>query len=829
MHSLRQLAQWTNARTTGATIFDAGISELCTDSRSVARPEEALFIALPSSQRDGHRFVAHAYAKGVRSFLVSELFDESAFADAAFLHVRDTLIALQAIAAAVRSMYAGTVFGITGSNGKTIVKEWLHALLSEDGPVLRSPRSYNSQLGVPLSVWPLDEDYDAAIFEAGISQPGEMERLEGIIRPTHGIFTHLGEAHSEGFEAQAQKADEKLMLFRHAQHLVYCRDQPEVQEAVERAFDEDGPKLFTWSWKEDATLRITDNRLHEAGDRTELTGIYQEEECRITVPFIDEASVENAIHCWAAMLLLGYVPELIATRIAALQPIAMRLETRRALGDSTLINDAYNADLTSLRVALDHLARQKQHPTRTLILTDLQQTGLPEARLYKEVARLLAGYPLNRLLAVGPAISSHRAFFEKLAPLETHYFYDTDALLKALPSLRPDNEAILLKGARSFALERVAAALEEAVHTTYLQIDLTAMAHNFGVYRSLLAPAVKTMAMVKALAYGSGTYEVAQVLEATGCDYLAVAYPDEGIALRRAGVSLPIMVMSPDAASAERMMRWRLEPEVYSFPLLRAFQSAAEAAGYGEYPVHIKLDTGMHRLGFGKDDIDNLIPALRDATRLRVVSVFSHLAGSEDAAFDDFTAAQAATFDESSVRLSDALGIQPLRHLANSAAVVRHPHLHYDMVRLGLGLYGVDSAGVLAKKLRPISTLKTTIAQIRSLPAGETVGYGRRGKTAEPSRIATVRIGYADGYPRAVSPAGGYMLVRGKRAPLFGTVCMDLCMIDVTGIPDAREGDEVIVFGPELPVQRVAEWAGTIPYEIMTGISERVKRVYVAE
>lgn len=830
MHSLQQILLWTGAQLAGADRLNRLISELCIDSRSVGRPEAALFIALRTAQRDGHAFIAEAYAKGIRAFLVSDAATVKHFPDASFLFVSDTLTALQAVAAAVRDAYAGLVIGITGSNGKTVVKEWLHVLLSEEGQVLRSPRSYNSQVGVPLSVWPLLPTHRAAIIEAGISLPGEMARLEAVVRPTHGIFTHLGEAHSEGFETLAQKADEKMQLFRGAQHLVYCRDQEEVHAAVLRAFPAGGPQLFAWSWaEEDAGLRLLSSEVREADGVTALAGSHAGHEHRVVVPFIDEASVENAIHCWATMLLLGYAPDVIARRIAALQPVAMRLESRRALGGSTLINDAYNADLTSLRIALDHLGRQRQHPRHTLVLTDLQQTGLPDAELYREVAALLQHYPVQRLLAVGPAISAHGDAFATLHGMEAHFFPDTDALLKALPSLRPENEAVLLKGARAFALERVAAALEEAVHTTVLSIDLTAMAHNFSVYRALLKPGVKTMAMVKALAYGSGTYEVAQVLEAAGCDYLAVAYPDEGIALRRAGITLPIMVMSPDAAAADRMMRWSLEPEVYNLALLRAFQLAAEAIGLKEYPIHIKLDTGMHRLGFGAEGLDNLIAALRDTDRLRIASVFSHLAGSEDAAFDDFTAAQASAFEKLSTRLVSAFAIHPLRHLANSAAVTRHPSLHYDMVRLGLGLYGIDGSGKLQKKLRPISTLKSTIAQIRTVPAGETVGYGRRGRAEQPSRIATVRIGYADGYPRALSPAGGYMLVRGRKAPLFGAVCMDLCMIDVTGIPAAREGDEVIVFGPKLPVQQLATWAGTIPYEIMTGISARVKRVYVAE
>jgi len=834
MHTLRRIQEWTAARVTqGTEQLEEEITELCYDTRALAHPQAALFVALRGQTRAGSRFAADAYAQGVRAFLLDAPPQPALPPDACVLLVDDALAALQAIGGAVRGEYAGPVVGITGSNGKTVVKEWLYALTAEDGPMHRSPRSFNSQIGVPVSLWPLTVSARMALIEVGISQRGEMTRLARIVRPTHGIFTHLGEAHSAGFSSLAEKAAEKLQLFADAEYLIYNRDQEALHAAVVAAFSgERGPRLLGWSRvDEGAPLYITSVEATDAG-HTKLRAQWGGVERSITIPFADAASIENALHCWTFLLLTGVPDEAIAARMARLQPVAMRLEVRRGLGGSTLINDAYNADLTSLRIGLQTLLAQRQHgDRRTLILSDLEQSGVPQRALYTQVSSLLRRYPVQRLLGVGAAlVEESNALQQALPGVDVQTFSSTENLLEALPRLTFRDEAVLVKGARSYRLERVAAALDETVHSTVLQINLSALAANLRAWRSLLQPGVKTMAMVKALAYGSGTYEVAQALEQAGADYLAVAYPDEGVALRRVGITLPIMVMSPDTADAERCIRWALEPEVYSLGGLQAFDAAAQRLSQGTpWPVHIKLDTGMHRLGFSEADLPALIPALQACRGVRVASVFSHLAGSEEPALDEFTAQQAAAFRRLSDAVAAALDAPFMRHLANSAAVARHPELHFDMVRLGIGLYGLDGSGKLGSALQPVSTLRSTIAQIRTVPAGDTIGYGRRGRAASEARIATVRIGYADGYPRAVSPAGGYMLVRGRRAPLVGSVCMDLCMIDVTRIPGAREGDEVIVFGPGLPVEQVATWAGTIPYEIMTGISARVRRVYWRE
>ncbi len=811
------------------------IEELVIDTRKVAEPERALFIALKTARRDGHGFIQQAYEKGIRNFLVSADADIAQYAGANFIQVKDTLTALQQIATGYRKQFDIPVIGITGSNGKTVVKEWLYQLLQESYNTVRSPKSYNSQIGVPLSVWLLEPEQQLAIFEAGISQPDEMQRLEKIIQPTIGVFTNIGEAHSEGFLNMRQKINEKLGLFRHVLQLVYCIDYPELNEVVVhyksnvRNHDGEQPlKLFTWSHKnEDADLYIA-NVAGTLG-KTTIEAVYLQQPISITIPFNDAASVENAIHCWAVMLLLGLQQTVISERMLRLQPVSMRLELRHGINDCTIINDTYNSDMTSLLIALDYLEQQKQHQQRTVILSDLLQIARPDAELYEEVAELLSRMNIQRFIGIGPALYKHKALFRQHKKLRSIFFKSTDDFLKKFHLITFDNEAILLKGARVFTFEKIDMLLEQQIHQTVLSINLSSLTHNLNVFRSKLKPGVKVMAMVKAFSYGSGSYEIAHLLQYAGVDYLSVAYTDEGITLRRAGITMPIMVMSPDATSFDRMIAWKLEPEIYNVRSLELFTNIAQTLQVKNYPIHIKLDTGMHRLGFMPHELEALMEHCDNNPHIQIASVFSHLAASEDPSLDHFTAHQKEQFEQMSHALLMRLPNKPLRHLCNSAAIARHPDMHYDMVRLGLGLYGIDGSSILQKELRQISTLKTTIAQIKTIPAGETVGYGRKGMVDKETRIATINIGYADGYPRALGNGKAHVLVHGKQAKLVGVVCMDLCMIDVTDIPDAKEGDEVIVFGPQLPLTKLSEWADTIPYEMMTGISQRVKRVYENE
>jgi alanine racemase len=832
--TIKTIAKWCN----GSVLQhdnDIVLEELVIDSRKVAQPENAMFVALTTQRRDGHSFIEGAYEKGIRNFLVSKDVDTVVYEGANFVKVKDTLTALQNIAAMYRKSFDIPVIGITGSNGKTIVKEWLYELLSEDYDAVRSPKSYNSQIGVPLSVWLLEQNHELGIFEAGISQPGEMEHLEHIILPTIGVFTNIGEAHSEGFLNQRQKINEKLVLFRKAKQLVYCKDYPELNECIAQYVkniksDSEGIQLFTWSQKhDDADLVIRE--VSAGHNKTTITAIYKHKQHEVTIPFTDPASVENAIHCWCVLLLLNVPQQAIAERMPTIQPVSMRLELKHGVNDCTIINDSYNSDLTSLLIALDYLSQQKQHLHHTVVLSDMLQIARPDGELYEEVAELISRRNIQRFIGIGPSLYKHKATFRKYKKVRSIFFKSTDDFLKKFHLLTFNKEAILLKGARLFTFEKVSMLLEQHVHQTVLSINLSSLVHNLNVFRAFAGPDVKLMAMVKAFSYGSGSYEIAHLLQYSGVDYLSVAFTDEGISLRKAGITMPVMVMSPDSTSFDRMIAWKLEPEIFNFHSLRSFISIAKTLKVQHYPVHIKLDTGMHRLGFLRDELDALIQELADNPYIKVATIFSHLAASEDPTQDSFTDYQAALFNEMSNKLVEALGYNPMRHLCNSAAISRHPELHYDMVRLGLGLYGIDNGNnkSIQGELKQISTLKTTIAQVKTIPANETVGYGRRGKSDKETRIATISIGYADGYPRALGNGNAYVLIHNRPAKIVGVVCMDMCMVDVTDIPGAKEGDEAIVFSPDLPLTKLAEWAGTIPYEIMTGISQRVKRVYENE
>ena len=832
MHTIEEIQNWSHA-TWQEKGHNTTITELAIDSRKINTPESALFIALKTTRRDGHNFIRNAYDAGVRNFLVQQ--EISPLPGASILVVNNTLTALQQIAAQHRKTFKIPIIGITGSNGKTIVKEWLSQLLIEDYDLVRSPKSYNSQIGVPLSVWLMEKEHDLAIFEAGISQPGEMEKLEKIIHPGIGIFTNIGEAHSEGFLNIRQKIMEKLVLFRHAAHLIYCRDSPQLNECIVQYRNQikdsttgQTLEVFTWSRKTDATLRIT--REEQGRNLTTIEGLYENKEISIQIPFTDPASIENAIHCWCAMLLLNVPGDRIEARMKSLQPVAMRLELRHGINDCTIINDTYNSDLTSLFIALDYLEQQRQHKHRTVILSDMLQVAKPDGELYEEVADAISRKNIQRFIGIGPALYKHKAAFRKHRRLRSIFFKSTTDFLKKFHLLSFEQEAILLKGARVFAFEEISSLLEQEVHQTVLSINLSAVRNNLNAFRTYIGADVKVMAMVKAFSYGSGSYEIASALQYEGVDYLTVAYTDEGVTLRKAGITLPVMVMSPEAAAFDRMIAWKLEPEIFNFRSLNAFLHMAQTLQVTAYPIHIKLDTGMHRLGFMPHELDELLQIVKDNPLVKVASVFSHLAASEDEREDAFTQKQATLFSQMSERISASLGYTPIRHLCNTAGIARHPELHYDMVRLGLGLYGIDSGGVLSDELQQISTLKTTIAQIKEIPAGETIGYGRKGGNEKTAmRIATISIGYADGYPRALGHGKAHVLIHGKPASLVGVVCMDMCMVDITHLPEAAEGDEVIVFSPELPLTRLAQWAETIPYEMMTSISQRVKRVYVNE
>lgn len=829
MSTLQQLAQWCSGTWLQQQPFVADILTLSTDSRHIEHNEHCLFICIKTAVRNGHQYLQQAYDKGVRSFLVSEMVDITAFPKANLLLVDDTLEALQQIATAHRQQFSIPIIGITGSNGKTIVKEWLNYILAMQYNTIRSPKSYNSQIGVPLSVWLLGKEHTLGIFEAGISMPNEMQHLAKIIAPTIGVMTNIGDAHNEGFVDIQHKIQQKFLLFQSAHLLVYCADQPLVRAAVLRLQAQrasDSPlSLLGWSMNGLADFNIIS--IQKGTNHTQLMGELGGVQHQFDIPYNDDASIENAIHCWCVAHVLQLPETVVKQQMISLPPISMRLELVKGVNNCTLINDAYNNDYTSLQLALNYLLQQKRHKKYTLILSDMLQAGKADEQLYQEVADLLQRRGVSRLIGIGNSIGGQQHFFKRIEGLHSQFFATTEQFIHNFHELNFDDEAVLLKGARVFAFERIGKLLQEQVHQTILTIDLGLLRQNLNAFRALLSPTTKIMVMVKAFAYGSGSDEVANILQHAGIDYLTVAYTDEGIALRKAGIKLPIMVMSPEITSFERMIAWCIEPEIYNIRSLKAFLEAAEQAGVQQYAIHLKLDTGMHRLGFEPEHMPQLISLLKENGRVKVASIFSHLAASDDAREDAFTQQQAQQFDSMSVAIIAALGYKPLLHICNSSGIVRHPKLHYDMVRLGLGLYGVESGYSLEDKIVHISKLRTTIAQIKLLKAGDNIGYGHHFVVPKPMRIATLSIGYGDGYPRKLGNGKGYVLINGQKAFTLGNICMDMCMVDVTEINNINEGDEVVVFGPGLPISQLATWAETIPYEIMTGISQRVKRVYI--
>ncbi len=801
---------------------NADIQWILTDSRSLCFPEETLFFAIKTARNDGHKYISNLYSGGTRNFVVQQVPDhyDEVYPDANFLKVDNSLVALQRLAERHRDAFDIPVVGITGSNGKTIVKEWLFQLLSPQMVVTRSPRSYNSQVGVPLSVWLLNERSEVAIFEAGISMPGEMEALKDIIQPTIGIITNIGAAHQENFSSLSQKCQEKLKLFKDARILVYHADNAMMAKEVENSGFK-GEKLYISKTDKEAALYV--RHIEKTYFSTKVEYSFKGEEGEYTLPFIDEASVANSLTCAAVALHLGVTTAALATRMAALEPVAMRLEVKEGQNGCTLINDSYNSDLNSLDIALGFMQRRPDQKgrQRTLILSDIHQSGLPPETLYDEVSALAVSRGVKRIIGIGPEISSQADRFavEKKAFFDNTEEFVASDLFKGL-----SNEVILLKGARDFNFDRLSERLEHKVHETILEVNLNALVDNLNHYKSFLHPSTKIVCMIKADAYGAGAVEIAKTLQDHQVDYLAVAVADEGVTLRENGITGNIMVMNPELSAFKTIFDYELQPEVYSFRVLDALIAAARKEGIYNYPVHVKIDTGMHRLGFDPvKDIDRLIESLRQQNTLLPRSVFSHFVGSDSDDFDHFSLMQYERFIKASEQLQAAFSHKILRHIDNSAGIEHFPERQLDMCRLGLGLYGIDSRD--GHVIHNVSTLKTTILQLRHVPKEETVGYSRKGVLTRDSVIAAIPIGYADGLNRGLGRGRGYCLVNGKPAPYVGNICMDVAMIDVTDIP-CQEGDTVEIFGDHLPVTTLSDILGTIPYEVLTSVSNRVKRVY---
>ncbi len=800
---------------------EASIDWLLTDSRSLAFPETTLFFAIRTKMGDGHHYIPELYRRGVRNFVVGNVPDNSdtLYPKANFLLVVSPLKALQRLAERHREEYNIPVIGVTGSNGKTVVKEWLYQLLSPSMNVTRSPKSYNSQVGVPLSVCLLNEHSQVGIFEAGISQPGEMQALKDIIQPTIGLMTNIGPAHQENFATIQEKCLEKISLFKDADAVIYCADDDVISECMSAS-------LYTgdtiaWSrHNADAPLYVSKVEKEDKG--THIVYHYLGYENDINIPFTDEASVQNCIHCLAVCLYMHISAAEIKQRMAQLEPVAMRLEVIQGVRGCTLINDTYNSDVASLDIALDFMNRRPEldNKPKTLILSDILQTGLDASELYKQVAEMVSHRGIDRLIGVGPEISAAHSLFS----VKKTFFANSEALIESGLLDTISNEVVLIKGSRKFGFEQITAALSLRVHETTLDVNLGAIVENLNFYRSFMKPETKITCMVKASAYGAGSVEIAKTLQDRGVDYLAVAVADEGADLRRAGITTGIIVMNPEMTAFDTLFQYDLEPEVYNFKLLKALIHAAEKQGIQDFPIHVKLDTGMHRLGFNPlTDVPQVIEILKQQNAVIPRSVFSHFVGSDSPDFDEFSAHQYDLFLQGSSQLQAAFSHKILRHICNSAGIERFPERHLDMVRLGLGLYGIDP--IDNRRLSNVTSLRTTILQIRNVPKGDSIGYSRRSYVDRNSRIAAIPIGYADGLNRHLGNRNGYCLVNGQKAPYIGNICMDVCMIDVTDIA-CEEGDVVEIFGDNLPVTVLSDKLDTIPYEILTSVSNRVKRVY---
>ena len=819
-YTIEKITALIGARKYGDNV--ANIAFLLTDSRSLCFPEETLFFALKTAKGDGHKYIHELYSRGVRNFVVQNVPEAWAtmYAEANFLKVVDALKALQRLAERHRDAFNIPVVGITGSNGKTMVKEWLYQLLSQDMTVVRSPRSYNSQVGVPLSVWLITEHTQVALFEAGISKPDEMGALHDIISPTIGVLTNIGAAHQENFASKKAKCLEKLKLFHGAKVIVYPGDDELVNSCIDET--EYNGKRLSWSEKNQKAAFYV-KKISKEGITTTVEYTFESKEGSYKLPFIDDASLHNSFAAAIVALHLGVTTDALAERMSQLEPVAMRLEVKEGQRGCTLINDSYNSDINSLDIALDFMSRRPDHKgrRRTLILSDIYQSGMAPADLYKEVSDLAVKRGVVKFIGIGFDLTAQS---DEIKVAEKFFFPTVDAFTHSEVFRSLNNEVILLKGARTFGFDRLTDLLVEKVHETTLEVNLSAVVKNLNYYRSFMKPETKIVCMIKADAYGAGAVEIAKTLQDQRVDYLAVAVADEGVTLRNNGITSNIMIMNPEMSAFKTMFDYDLEPEVYSFRLMDALISAAGKEGITDWPVHIKLDTGMHRLGFDpKNDIDELINRLQHQNAIIPRSVFSHFVGSDSDDFDNFSAQQFELFEYGSSRLQAAFPHKILRHIDNSAGIEHFPERQLDMCRLGLGLYGINSRN--NQVINNVSTLKTTILQLRNVPAGDTVGYSRKGKIEHDSVIAAIPIGYADGLNRHLGNRHGYCLVNGQKAEYVGNICMDVAMIDVTGI-DCKEGDKVEIFGDELPVTVLSDIIDTIPYEVLTGISNRVKRVY---
>ena len=816
---------------TGGRIIDedAIVSQLLTDSRSLTMPEETIFFALRTDAGDGHNYIPDLFDKGVRNFVVADdYYPQPECAAANYIAVESPLDALQALATFHRRRFRELpVIGITGSRGKTAVKEWLYQLLKDDYRIVRSPRSYNSQIGVPLSLWDIDNNTDLAIIEAGISRVGEMDNLQAMIRPTIGIITNLGSEHNDGFSSMEQKAQEKAKILFNCECIVYCADDPLVTHTIAPLVESDVALTMSWSRNHcDAPLQVDGA---DRGEReTTLHYTYDDQPGSVTIPFTADRDLNNAITCLAVLLHLGMEPDVIAQRMAALTPVGTRLNVIEGVNNCTVIVDSYTSDYNSLTPALNFMTRRAGNRPCTVILSDLGTESYSGDELYIRVSELLKTKRVNRLIGIGKQMCRYSQYFIDSLPL-ARFYNDTQEFISDVTKGDFEDETVLIKGDPSFGFIQIIDLLEAKQHITVMEVDLNALAHNFKFFKSLIKPSTKTVGMVKASGYGAGSYEIAKTLQDCGCDYLAVAVHDEGVDLRKASITMPIIVLNPNGVNYKAMFQYRLEPELYNLDMGRELIKEGKKYGVKDFPIHIKIDSGMHRLGFTREQLPELIEMLQHQDVIKPASVFTHLAVADEPGQDDYTQAQFDYFEACSNELQEAFDHHIMRHALNTSGIVRFPERQYDMVRIGIGLYGIRTLFDGSEDaLKPVSALRSIIISIKEWPAGTTVGYGRHGVLERDSRIATVNIGYADGFDRHFGNGHVSMWVAGKLCPTVGNVCMDAVMIDVTDVP-CKVGDTVEIFGEHVPVEQLSEARGTIPYEILTSVAPRVKRVYYRE
>lgn len=816
--SIKKIKELTNGELIGSG--EGIINQILIDSRAYCTPGKTAFFALKGPHNDGHNYLNQLFTKGVRCYVLSSLpGDLTVFEESSFILVENTLIALQSLAVYCRSTFERPLIGITGSNGKTIVKEWLSQILSSSKRVIRSPKSYNSQVGVPLSLWLLDSEFDLALIEAGISMPGEMKKLEKMIKPEIGIITNIGEAHQENFADFKQKIEEKLDLFEHASTLIYCRDHILIDKAIRKRYYGKKKEILSWSQNEIADLTLSE--ITKKKNSTSIVASFRGKTEEIEIPFTDQASIENAVHTLLALKVLDCPSEQIVMGMEELEPVAMRLELKKGINECTIINDTYNSDLASLEIALDYL-QQQQLEKKTLILSDIFQSGLSEADLYSKLADMIMNRGINQFIGIGESLYAHADKFHG----NKKFFKSTEEFLKYFSRNQFNKEIILLKGARDFEFERISSQLEFQAHETVLEVNLGSLQSNLNYFRNKLKPETSIMVMVKAFSYGSGSFEIANLLQFHRVDYLAVAFTDEGVALREKGVSLPIMVMNADFNNLHNITRYSLEPEIYNEKILNSFRNHIKKTGTGPYPIHIKIDTGMNRLGFEASEIDHLLDELKNIKEIEIKSVFSHLVGSENPDLDEFTTKQIKLFTEIQNKFKKAFPYKIKFHILNSAGIERFPEAQFNMVRLGIGLHGISSTA--NSSLSTTSTFKSIISQVRDIKPGESIGYGRKAIASTGLRIAIIPVGYADGLNRKLGNGNWSFYINGIHAPIIGDICMDMCMVNISAI-QANEGDTVEIFGKDATVIQMAETLDTIPYEILTNVSSRVKRIYIQD